>query len=204
MSAHQGLKAEKEFERLYYAALTNSMDHQNQDIDAFFPNGESVSIKHQKHFHICNAFNFELQLENPDTNQRIPGNFRYNNAKYTAHRAGDEAWWVFLTSDLKRWFECEGQSCEIKTTTRSTEEGNRNWGKGKFRRSYCAIVPLDAIRDLAVLQSDLTHKDQSGMYQHNWNLFNKALFVTKKQNESKLSTPEQARAAIERIRLMLG
>lgn len=176
----QGTKAEIEFSRIFKAKLTSNMTHQNNDIDAFLLNGESVSIKHQTCFYICEAFNFELTLENPDTGEKIQGNFKYNKAKYTAHKAGDDQWWVFLTADLKEWFLANKDGCKVLKTTANTEHSNKSWGAGKYRRSHCAIVHLAKIKHLAVMQ----YSTKTGK----WGLYN-ATLVNKEKQE--VLTPEQ-------------
>lgn len=165
---NQGTHAEIEFARIFNTRLTSNMQHQYADIDGFFTNGDSVSIKHQTCFKICKAFNFELILENPNTGEQIDGNFRYNKAKYTAHKAGHDEWWVFLTSDLKGWFSVYGDTCKILKTKPRTEKANKSWGKGKFRRSHCAIVHLADIKHLAVMQYSPR--------KHSWGIFNQAFF----------------------------
>ena len=181
----QGTKAEIEFARIFCTQLTSNMKHQNNDIDGFFKNGDSVSIKHQTCFHYCKAFNFELMLENPDTGETIDGNFRYNKAKYTAHKAGHDEWWVFLTSDLKGWFGVYGDVCKVLKTKPKTETANKSWGAGKYRRSHCAIVHLADIKHLAVMQYSPR--------KHSWGLFNQAFFDKK----APVLTPVQSKEVRE-------
>lgn len=215
----KGTNAEKEFSNIFKTELTNDRKLQNQDIDGFLLNGESVSIKHQTCFYMCEAFNFELALEDPKTGEKIPGNFRYNKAKYTAHKAGNNKdgagdWWVFLTADLKEWFLANKAGCKVLKTTAKTEHSNKTWGAGKYRRSHCAIVHLAKIKHLAVMQFSPT----TGKWnQYNSNLVNKEAQVVltpeqiqvnrvlaEKKKEKSLVVAHNAIASMRNMLLMNG
>lgn len=143
---------EQQFATKFNAKLLHTKYYQNKDIDAISKNGNTVSIKAHWAAKHTGCIAFELELIDPDTGQSIDGNIKYCKADLHADYV-DGVWRLFKAEELKEFVLGNTDNYPITYTKGKTEEGNRNWGAGKFRRSKLLIIPIEDLEHLVFWRS---------------------------------------------------